>query len=92
MWLSHSPIRSRIFHLVYNFIRVTAESFLDRIYRILNLHFQFPEETENTESPSAKVNLLFHPAVATNISYGAAGPGSKKDKTILDNPVDPVKK
>ena len=33
--------------------------FLDRInmiYKILVSHFQFPEETENTQSPSAKVN------------------------------------
>jgi len=34
---------------------------LDRIngiYKILILYFQFPEETENTQSPSAKVNKL----------------------------------
>jgi hypothetical protein len=28
-------------------------TFLDRINRILIFHFQFPEETENTQSPSA---------------------------------------
>jgi hypothetical protein len=31
--------------------------FLDRIYRIYKiLNFQFPEETENTQSPSANKN------------------------------------
>ena len=32
------------------------ENFLDRIYRInkiLIFHFQFPDETENTQSPAA---------------------------------------
>jgi hypothetical protein len=32
--------------------------FSDRIYRILVKLFQFPEETENTLSPSAKMNIL----------------------------------
>jgi len=35
---------------------------LDRIYRIFILHFQFPEETENTQSPPTnkigKYNLV----------------------------------
>jgi hypothetical protein len=31
----------------------TSSYFLDRIYRIFILHFQFPEENENTQSPPA---------------------------------------
>jgi hypothetical protein len=38
-----------------------AGIFSDRIYRIYKIlisHFQFPEETENTQSPSANDNIL----------------------------------
>ena len=44
---------------------------LDRIYRIYILNFQFPEETENTQSPPAnkigKYNLVIK---ETNSSRG----------------------